>query len=224
MKKPLNNYVYLCTLCHKEHGTCSCDNTGEFRRYAKNKAPKVLYNREISPGLFIDYPDRIEPKDDVLVCPKCWNKLEECECSDWPKKVNQIDAGLCTTIKILNKKGYTTLFCCEGHYNDSYGAYISAYLYFREPIPDEYFPILPTFPIMGEDKIWSRCKTPIMTIGRSKKRAGKGPHRTFRWTGTRYKRVTREQKDLEHKQFLKELEEWAANLPEREDIKHLLEV
>ena len=46
----------------------------------------------------------------IMLCPICWE--EECNCD--ASKV-EIDVEIAETIKLLNKKGYHTTFCCGGH-------------------------------------------------------------------------------------------------------------
>jgi len=50
------------------------------------------------------------------VCPKCFNILTQCNCDKLSDKLIYIDVGIQEHIKILNAKGYKTLFCCESHY------------------------------------------------------------------------------------------------------------
>lgn len=52
------------------------------------------------------------------VCPICWHKLTECTCDFDNNNLIQIDEGMQYAIRELNKKGYRTECCCEGHYMD----------------------------------------------------------------------------------------------------------
>ena len=59
------------------------------------------------------------------VCPNCFYKLRYCKCdSEYPLYLIHIDKNIQKHIQILNKKGYKTKFCCEGH--DSF-CYITFY-------------------------------------------------------------------------------------------------
>lgn len=216
MKERLDNYKYICTLCHKEHGKCSCDNVGSFERCRKDEVPKKLLQKMLSgTDVVMELPDRVEDKGDVLVCPECWNLLEECSCRNLPNRAIQIDGGIYPAVRDLNRKGYKTNFCCEGHWREAYNCYCGAYLLFRKPIDKDLFPKLPTFPWKPDDKVESRIKTPIMTTGIGYKKWFKDmvEERAFYWTGTKYKRMSREEKDAEHQVFLRELKEWVDSLP-----------
>lgn len=51
------------------------------------------------------------------VCPKCFYPLEECECDIFPPYyLLMIDKEMQKIIRILNRKGYKTIGCCESHY------------------------------------------------------------------------------------------------------------
>ena len=61
------------------------------------------------------------------VCPHCWNTLDNCECELFPPYyLNHIDKNIQEHIRILNKKGYSTMYCCEGH-----GANTNTYISFN---------------------------------------------------------------------------------------------
>ena len=50
------------------------------------------------------------------VCPHCWNTLDECVCEQFPPyHLILIDKNIQEHIRILNNKGYSTMYCCEGH-------------------------------------------------------------------------------------------------------------
>lgn len=49
------------------------------------------------------------------VCPVCWYTLDKCTCECKPWNLVQIDRGIQKHIRILNRKGYRTLYCCESH-------------------------------------------------------------------------------------------------------------
>lgn len=74
------------------------------------------------------------------VCPHCWFTLDSCVCELFPPYyLIHIDINIQEHIRILNKKGYHTMYCCEGHSRNS-NTYISfADDYFKEiSIPDEF--------------------------------------------------------------------------------------
>ena len=56
----------------------------------------------------------------VYVCPCCFNTPAECTCAILPLALIQVDKQIWPTIKELNRKGYLTESCCEGHvgYNE----------------------------------------------------------------------------------------------------------
>ena len=50
------------------------------------------------------------------VCPYCMNTLDNCTCDLFPPyHLIFIDKNIQEHIRILNKKGYRTTACCEGH-------------------------------------------------------------------------------------------------------------
>lgn len=76
------------------------------------------------------------------VCPRCFSQLQDCECPRFPQTLLQIDRGIQRVVRTLNRKGYVTTGCCEGHYNE--GGYSATYICFLEdysalhasPLPD----------------------------------------------------------------------------------------
>lgn len=131
-----------------------------------------------------------------------------------------IDKGIRDTIKLLNDKGWTTCACCEGHFEEVYGYYFGSYICFRVKVPKEYFPNMPTYPLKDDDKVKSKYKTPITIVGMGYKNWIRDMeyNRAFYWQHTKYKRMSREEQDREHEVFLKELYEWAENLPMYSEI------
>lgn len=62
------------------------------------------------------------------VCPNCFYKLRYCKCdSEYPLYLIHIDKNIQKHIQILNKKGYKTKFCCEGHNKYCYITFIDDY-------------------------------------------------------------------------------------------------
>ena len=50
------------------------------------------------------------------VCPNCMNILNDCTCELFPPyHLIHIDKNIQEHIRLLNEKGYRTLYCCEGH-------------------------------------------------------------------------------------------------------------
>ena len=75
---------------------------------------------------------------DILMCPCCykvyrkelvdlsWNRCPDIECDSCDAEMFEIDELMIEPIRILNKKGYTTRFCCSGHVYESFkSSYIS---------------------------------------------------------------------------------------------------
>ena len=60
------------------------------------------------------------------VCPYCWYTLNNCACDLFPPyHLIFIDKNIQEHIRILNKKGYHTTACCEGHINVCINTYIA---------------------------------------------------------------------------------------------------
>lgn len=68
-------------------------------------------------------------KGHVLLCPKCWNQLDKCDCLYWPRYAVEIDDNIATAISLLNQKGYVTTYCCSGHYKNGVAYIAFAYMY-----------------------------------------------------------------------------------------------
>lgn len=61
-----------------------------------------------------------------FVCPFCWNTLDNCTCELYPSYyLVLIDKNIQKHIRILNKKGYRTTACCEGHKEICLNTYIA---------------------------------------------------------------------------------------------------
>lgn len=67
-----------------------------------------------------------------FVCDKCFCTMTKCKCNNNPMTLIQIDKNIQSIIRILNIKGYETIYCCEGHYNNN--GYTNTYIYFKQPI------------------------------------------------------------------------------------------
>lgn len=115
------------------------------------------------------------------------------------KTAKEIDKGMWDILFELNKKGYKTVCCCEGHVNDE--KRWNAYLFFaRDRVPKT----LPPLYDLSNKKI----------LGRYSQVNKNG--NIFYWYGSNSKKLTLEQKEEERLQLLKDLEEWAMQLPNRE--------
>ena len=58
------------------------------------------------------------------VCPHCFNQIDKCSCEALPGHLILIDEGIQEHVRILNDKGYATMFCCESH-NPHHNLYVS---------------------------------------------------------------------------------------------------
>lgn len=67
-----------------------------------------------------------------FVCDKCFNTMKRCKCNNNPFTLIQIDRSIQKIIRTLNIKGYKTMYCCEGHYDNN--GYTNTYIYFKQPI------------------------------------------------------------------------------------------
>ena len=62
-----------------------------------------------------------------FVCSKCFNNIDKCNCNaDRHRQWIEIDRPIQKTIRILNEKGYKTIYCCSGHSNHD-----NLYIYFN---------------------------------------------------------------------------------------------
>lgn len=60
------------------------------------------------------------------VCPYCWNTLDGCTCDLFPPyHLIFVDKNIQEHIRLLNKKGYRTTACCEGHRETCINTYIA---------------------------------------------------------------------------------------------------
>lgn len=60
------------------------------------------------------------------VCSYCFDNPDRCACESAPYRLICIDRNIQEHIRLLNKKGYTTNYCCESHNKDQ-NLYISFY-------------------------------------------------------------------------------------------------
>ena len=60
---------------------------------------------------------------------------ESCNCEH--HQLVEIDGEILLAMSVLVNKGYKTNFSCAGHFNQGYN---SAYVYFKEKLPDELLP------------------------------------------------------------------------------------
>lgn len=102
---------------------------------------------------------------------------------------NDIDVGMREIIRVLNDKGYETVACCEGHWKEKYNRYVGMYIYFKEPI---LFPIIEGY---KNDK--KNTKNGHYYTRKNKK--------CHYWVEPRYKRMSKEEKDIEHEKLLNEI-------------------
>ena len=72
----------------------------------------------------------------MYLCSKCfdilyskYHKCTKCDFNSYEEVNIEIDSKLAFQISILNKKGYTTKFCCSGHALDEW---VSSYIYFED--------------------------------------------------------------------------------------------
>ena len=59
------------------------------------------------------------------VCPKCFNRIENCICEVQPWNLIMVDVNMQEIVRTLNGKGYKTTSCCESHFGDTLNLYIS---------------------------------------------------------------------------------------------------
>lgn len=60
------------------------------------------------------------------VCPNCWQQIQACTCEFYPPwQLIMIDVNIQEVVRILNQKGYTTIGCCESHYDGDSNLYVA---------------------------------------------------------------------------------------------------
>ena len=82
----------------------------------------------------------------MYLCSKCfdilyskYHKCTKCDFNNYEEVNIEIDSKLAFQISILNKKGYTTKFCCSGHALDEW---VSSYIYFEDKMdscPEDWY-------------------------------------------------------------------------------------
>ena len=123
---------------------------------------------------------------------------------------DKIDKGLQYAIYHLNRKGYMTDVCCEGHYADVINRYSDGYIRFMERIPDELCFHSDMFILRPKEIIRSKMRDAYYEIEDSCD--------TIRWVGNNWKRnMPIEKKEEEHRRFLDEVNRWVDSLPEKPD-------
>ena len=79
--------------------------------------------------------------DDIFLGYSIYCKCPSCKTEDL---FIELDTNIAKAISIFNKKGYKTLYCCEGHkYTENYYDYIASYIYFKDRSILEYIDYLP---------------------------------------------------------------------------------
>lgn len=122
-------------------------------------------------------------------------------------KINyeEIDENIREVIKILNNKGYSTIACCEGHWNEDYNRYLGGYILFDvTKVPKNYPNLAPI-----HYKFDLQDRKPHMYMKPRRKYS-------FYWMGSSFKKMSREEKDAEKKEMLYKLKIWAESLERRQ--------
>lgn len=88
------------------------------------------------------------------VCPHCFNQIDECSCDVLPGHLVLIDEGVQEHVRILNEKGYATMFCCESHS-------VHQNLYIAFAPNEEALSALPAGFAFGRDNGWATVKFDI---------------------------------------------------------------
>ena len=133
-----------------------------------------------------------------------------------------VDAGIAPVIQILNDKGYKTVVCCEGHYDEHYENYTSVWIGFA----NGYLPPRPR--ISGYERHARQLQTqkyPSYWYGprfnqcrpKSTFYHGRKMMPEIKIFFTKYKRDMKK-RDIheEHQRVLDELVKWAKSLPEHD--------
>ncbi len=124
------------------------------------------------------------------VCPKCFNQLDKCACNTSEKDLIRIDKDIQKHIRILNQKGYKTIFCCSGH-AEEYAKYNFTDLYISFLLTSENFITLP------EGFYIKKQKNTFKTVMK------------YRFP----KKLSKEEFENMHKKVLDDLLKWCNELP-----------
>lgn len=84
---------------------------------------------------------RTKQELDNYVCPECFHQINKCICEHYPPYyLMRIDKNIQYHIIELNRKGYVTIGCCEGHYKgvcrDIFIAFNQNYDELKKDMPD----------------------------------------------------------------------------------------
>ena len=133
-----------------------------------------------------------------------------------------IDEEMRPIIKVLNQKGWATLYCCQGHYEQDTERYECTYITFFKPYFQRHEGHEPLF----KEYINLSNGYPDIVDCTDKNDAFYYNHMdyTVYWYGTASKDMSKKEKDEEHKKLIEDLLEWANGLPELEDILNEIDV
>ena len=112
----------------------------------------------------------------------------------------EIDKDMIPILTELNEKGYRTIYCCQGHVKD--GAYITYLTFERQCVFSKPIPVYH----IGADK-----KNKHTKISKSKLFGGD----VYHWFGSKNK--TDEELELERKELIEKLTEWAKTIEPRKN-------
>ena len=126
----------------------SCKYSTEFTMRPRVSTPYEKKNRNLSAYVFVVENDSytivrkkkesVKDTDTVVsykraVCQHCWNNVKYCCCDELSDAFYNIDENIQPAIIWLNRKGYYTESCCEGHSWMNSFAYISFLHHYKFP-------------------------------------------------------------------------------------------